>query len=84
MKLTSLIIVAVAMLCRAVSAESILDIKAAEIYEGDTAYVANNSIWFKGESDLAVWKRVLQVFAPKDVEAYQSIILEVRQAWQFA
>ena len=76
-------LVGAALLCGVVHAEPILNVKAAEIHEGDTAYIANNSIWFTNEEDLAVWKCVRQVFAPKDVEAYQSIILEVRQAWQF-
>ena len=57
--------------------------KAAEIHDGDTGYIANNSIWFTNESDLSVWKRVRQAFAPKDVKTYQQIILEERQAWQF-
>ena len=41
------------------------------------------AIWFTNEPDLAVWKRVRQAFAPKDVRIYQHIILETRQAWQF-
>ena len=72
-------LVAVAILCLAgVHAE------AAEIRDGDTGYIANNSIWFTEESDLSVWKRVRQAFAPKDVKTYQQIILEERQAWQFS
>ena len=43
-----------------------------------------DSIWFTDESDLSVWKRVRQTFAPKDVKTYQQIILEERQAWQFS
>ena len=39
--------------------------EAAEIHDGDTGYIANNSIWFTNESDLSVWKRVRQAFAPK-------------------
>ena len=58
--------------------------EAAEIRDGDTGYIANNSIWFTEESDLSVWKRVRQAFAPKDVKTYQQIILEERQAWQFS
>ena len=61
-----------------------LQAEAAEIHNGDTGYIANNSIWFTDESDLSVWKRVRQVFAPKDVKTYQQIILEERQAWQFS
>ena len=57
--------------------------EAAEVHEGDTGYIANNSIWFSDHADLAVWKRVRQAFAPKDVKTYQQIILEERQAWQF-
>jgi hypothetical protein len=57
--------------------------KAAEIHDGDTGYIANDSLWFTDESDLSVWKRVRQAFAPKDVKTYQQIILEERQAWQF-
>jgi hypothetical protein len=57
--------------------------EAAEIHDGDTGYIANNSIWFTDESDLAVWKRVRQTFATKDVKIYQQIILDTRQAWQF-
>jgi len=57
--------------------------EAAEIHDGDTGSIANNSIWFTDESDLAVWKRVRQTFAPKDVKIYQQIILDTRQAWQF-
>jgi hypothetical protein len=57
---------------------------AAEIHDGDTGYVTNNSIWFTNESDLSAWKRIRQAFAPKDVKTYQQIILEERQAWQFA
>src|SRR5215472_14557660 len=30
-----------------------------------------DSIWFTDESDLSVWKRVRQTFAPKDVKTYQ-------------
>jgi hypothetical protein len=56
----------------------------AEIHEGDTGYIAKNSIWFTNESDLSVWKRVRQTFAAKDVKTYQQIILEERQAWQFS
>ena len=58
--------------------------QAAEIHDGDTGYIANNSIWLTNESDLSVWKRVRQAFAPKDVKTYQQIILEERQAWQFS
>ena len=58
--------------------------EAAEIRGGDTGYIANNSIWFTNESDLSVLKRVRAAFAPKDVKAYQQIILEERQAWQFS
>ena len=58
--------------------------EAAEIHDGDTGYIANNSIWFTNESDLSVWKRVRQAFAPKDVKTYQQIILEERQAWQYS
>jgi len=58
--------------------------EAAEIHDGDTGYIANNSIWFTNETDLSVWKRVRQAFAPKDVKTYQQIILEERQAWQFS
>src|SRR5499427_10172828 len=57
--------------------------EAVEIHDGDTGYIANNSIWFTDEEDLAVWKRVRQAFAPKDVKVYQQIILDTRQAWQF-
>jgi hypothetical protein len=57
--------------------------EAAEIRDGDTGYIANNSIWFTDEPDLAVWKRVRRTFAPKDVRIYQQIILGERQAWQF-
>jgi hypothetical protein len=57
--------------------------EAAEIRDGDTGYIANNSIWFTDEADLAVWKRVRRTFAPKDVRIYQQIILGERQAWQF-
>jgi hypothetical protein len=57
--------------------------EAAEIHDGDTGYIANNSIWFTNESE-SVWKRVRQAFAPKDVKTYQQIILEERQAWQFS
>ena len=57
--------------------------EAAEIHDGDTGYIANDSLWFTDESDLSVWKRVRQAFAPKDVKTYQQIILEERQAWQF-
>src|SRR5262249_35779518 len=57
--------------------------EAAEIHDGDTGYIANISIWFTDEEDLAVWKRVRQVFTPKDVKIYQQIILDTRQAWQF-
>jgi hypothetical protein len=72
-------LVAAAILCLAgVLAE------AADIRDGDTGYIADNSIWFTDESDLSVWKRVRRAFASKDVEAYQQIILEERQAWQFS
>ena len=57
--------------------------EAAEVHDGDTGYIANNSIWFTDEPDLAVWKRVGKAFAPKDVKVYQQIILDTRQAWQF-
>jgi hypothetical protein len=57
--------------------------EAAEIHDGDTGYIANNSIWFTDESDLSVWKQVRHAFAPKDVKTYQEIILKERQAWQF-
>jgi hypothetical protein len=57
--------------------------EAVEIHDGDIGYIANNSIWFTDESDLAVWKRVRQAFGPKDVKIYQQIILDTRQAWQF-
>jgi hypothetical protein len=56
---------------------------AAEIHDGDTGYIANNSIWFTDEEDLSVWKQVRHAFAPKDVKTYQEIILKTRQAWQF-
>ena len=42
--------------------------EAAEIHDGDTGYIAKNSIWFTDESDLSVWKRVRRTFAPKDVK----------------
>ena len=71
-------LLAAAILCLAAK-----QIDAAEIHDGDTGYIANNSIWFTNESDLSVWKRVGQAFAPKDVKTYQKIILEERQAWQF-
>src|SRR5215469_5830744 len=71
-------LVAAAILCLAG-----VDAEAAEIRDGDTGYIANNSIWFTNESDLSVWKRVRQAFAPKDVKTYQQIILEERRAWQF-
>ena len=72
-------LVAAAILClAAVYAE------AADIRDGDTGYVAKNSIWFTDESDLSVWKRVRKAFAPKDVKTYQQIILGERQAWQFS
>jgi len=58
--------------------------EAAEISDGDTGYIADNSIWFTDETGLSVWKRVRQAFAPKDVKTYQQIILEERQAWQFS
>jgi len=58
-------------------------VQAAEIRDGDTGYIANNTIWFTNETDLSVWKRVRHSFAPKDVKAYQDIILGERQAWQF-
>ena len=70
--------VVAAILCLAV-----VNAEATEIHDGDTGYIANNSIWFTDESDLSVWKRVRQAFAPKDVKTYQQIILEERQAWQF-
>ena len=57
--------------------------EAAEIHDGDTGSIANNSIWFTDEPDLAVWKRMRQTFAPKDVKIYQQIILDTRQARQF-
>jgi len=57
--------------------------EAVEIHDGDTGYIANNSIWFTDESALAVWKRVRKAFAPKDVTTYQQIIFDTRQAWQF-
>jgi hypothetical protein len=57
--------------------------EAAEIRDGETGYIANNSFWFTDEPDLAVWKRVRQAFAPNDVKSYQQIILDTRQAWQF-
>jgi len=57
--------------------------EAAEIHEGDTGYIADNSIWFEDETDLHVWKQVRHAFAPKDVKTYQEIILKYRQAWQF-
>src|SRR5262249_14492925 len=47
--------------------------EAAEIHDGETGYIAKNSIWFTDESDLSVWKRVRQTFAPKDVKTYQQI-----------
>jgi hypothetical protein len=72
------ILVGAAILCFA-----ILQAEAAEIHDGDTGYIANNSIWFTDEPDLAVWKRVWQAFAAKDVKTYQQIILDTRQAWQF-
>jgi hypothetical protein len=56
--------------------------EAAEIHDGDTGFIADDWIWFTNESDLSVWKRVRQAFAPKDVKTYQQIILEERQAWQ--
>src|SRR5262252_7320508 len=56
---------------------------ATEIRDGDTGYIAGDSIWFTQEPDLAVWKRVRRAFAPKDVKTYQQIILDTRQAWQF-
>ena len=58
--------------------------EAAEIHDGDTGYIARDSIWFTNETDLSVWKRFRQAFAPKDVKTYQQIILEERQAWQFS
>jgi hypothetical protein len=79
----SRLLIGAALLCSVAHAEPILGIKAADVHEGDIGYIANNSIWFTDEEDLAVWKRVRQTFAPKDIEAYQSIILHVRQAWQF-
>jgi hypothetical protein len=72
------ILIAAAILCFAGARA-----EASEIHDGDTGYIANNSIWFTEESDLAVWTRVRQAFAPKDVKTYQQIILETRQAWQF-
>jgi hypothetical protein len=72
------ILVAAAILCFAM-----VHSEAAEIHDGDTGYIANNSIWFTDEPDLAVWKRVWQAFAAKDVKTYQQIILDTRQAWQF-
>jgi hypothetical protein len=72
------VLVAAALLCLAgVRAE------AAEIHDGDTGYIADNSFWFIDEEDLAVWKRVRQAFAPNDLKTYQQIILDTRQAWQF-
>ena len=71
-------ILAAAILCFGVARS-----EAAEIHDGDIGYIANNSIWFTDESDLAVWKRVRRAFAPKDVKTYQQIILDTRQAWQF-
>ena len=68
------ILVGAAILCFA-----IVQAEAAEIHDGDTGYIANNSIWFTDEPDLAVWKRVRQAFAPKDVKTYQRIILKERQ-----
>ena len=56
---------------------------AADIHDGDTGYIVNNSIWFTDETDLDVWKRVQKAFAPKDVQKYKEIILGARQAWQF-
>src|SRR5579871_5034548 len=56
---------------------------AAEIHDGETGYIADNSIWFTNEADLSVWKRVRVVFRSKDVKTYQDIILGERQAWQF-
>jgi hypothetical protein len=72
------ILVAAAILCFASVSAS-----AADIHDGDTGYIANSSIWFTNETDLAVWKRVRQAFAPKDVQKYKEIILGARQAWQF-
>ncbi len=80
----SRLLIGAVLLCGAAHAEPVLVIKAAEVHEGDIGYIAKNSIWFSDETDLAVWKRVRQVFSTKDVEAYQRIILETRQAWQFA
>ena len=57
--------------------------EAADIHDGETGYIADSSIWFTNESDLSVWKRVREAFAPKDVQTYQDIILKERQAWQF-
>jgi hypothetical protein len=71
------ILFAAAILCSVAHAE------AAEIHDGDTGYIANNSIWFTDEPGLAVWTRVRNAFAPKDVKTYQQIILDTRQAWQF-
>jgi hypothetical protein len=72
-----------ALLAAAILCFAGVDAHAAEIHDGDTGYIANNSIWFTNESDLSVWKRVRQALAPKDVKTYQQIILEERQAWQF-
>jgi hypothetical protein len=48
-------LIGAALLCSVVHAEPVLDIKAEEIHEGDTGYIANNAIWFSDEEDLAVW-----------------------------
>jgi hypothetical protein len=76
-------LIGAALLCATVQAELVRDVKAADIHNGDSGYVADNSIWFTSEADLSVWKRVREVFATKDVETYQAIILKERQAWQF-
>ena len=70
-------LIGAALLCATVIA------KAVEIHEGETGYIANSSMWFTDEPDLAVWKRVRQAFAPKNVETYRGIILKERRAWQF-
>jgi len=58
--------------------------EATEIHDGDTGYIAKNSVWFTDETDLTVWKRVRQAFSGKDVQKYREIILGARQAWQFS
>jgi hypothetical protein len=73
-----LLIIAAAILCLGGGCA-----EAAEIHEGDTGYIANNSICFEDQTDLAVWQRVRHAFAPKGVTTYQEIILKQRQAWQF-